>query len=403
MTKNQAWIHKYKANKLNEVIGNDESKAKLWKFVTKFKKGQKPLLIHGPSGNGKTTSIHATAKELDLEIIEINASDTRNKASITELLSAVLRQQSLFFRGKIILVDEIDGLSGTKDRGGVPALLSAIKKSSFPVIMTANDAYSKKLKTIKKVSELIEFQALSINEVTSILKKISEQEKLTCEKGSLKAIARRSNGDVRAAINDLQTLSNNNELLKSDLEALGEREHKENIKKALLKIFKTTSAEVALPSFDNVEENVDKIFLWIEENLSRVYKDPETRAKAYDALSEADKFFGRIRKWQYYRYYVYIYNLLSAGIALAKDEKLEGTPVFRESNRPLTIWMMNQKFAKRKSIAEKISNKNHCSTKQAIKGTIPFLKPIFQNNQEEAKKIAKYFDFNSEETAWLKK
>lgn len=403
MSKDYAWIRKYKPKILGDVVGNSQAKLKLKKFLDNYKKGQKPLLIHGAPGNGKTSAAYAAAEEMNLEVIEINASDTRNKKSITELLSSVLGQQSLFFSGKIILVDEIDGLSGTKDRGGVPALLAAIKKSTFPVILTANDAYSKKLKAIRKAAETIEFLPLEINEITQILELIAKKENITCEKGSLKAIARRSNGDARAAINDLQTLSNNNELSKADLEALGDREHKENIKQALLKIFKTTSADVALPSFDNVNENVDAIFLWIEENLSRVYKDPITRAKAYESLAEADKFFGRIRRWQYYRFYVYIYNFLSAGIALAKDKKLEGTPIFRESMKPLTIWMANMKNAKRKAIAEKISVKNHCSTKVAIQNTIPYLKPIFKKNQLEADKLANYFDFNSEETAWLAK
>ena len=59
---------------------------------------------------------------------------------------------------------------------------------------------------------------------------------------------------------------------------------------------------------------------WVEENIPREYKKNPDIARAFDALSIADTFFGRIRRWQYYRFYVYIYNLLSAGIAIAKEE-----------------------------------------------------------------------------------
>ena len=96
----------------------------------------------------------------NLEIIEINASDTRNKDSINSLIGASIGQQSLFFKGKLILIDEIDGLSGTKDRGGAQALLKIIENSPYPVIMTCNEIESDKLKAIKKKSELVEFPPL---------------------------------------------------------------------------------------------------------------------------------------------------------------------------------------------------------------------------------------------------
>jgi replication factor C large subunit len=98
-----------------------------------------PLVLHGPPGTGKTASVHALARELDLELIEVNASDVRNKASINELLGAALGQQSLFFKGNVILVDEADGLSGTKDRGGLQAVLALVKEARYPVIITANE------------------------------------------------------------------------------------------------------------------------------------------------------------------------------------------------------------------------------------------------------------------------
>ena len=42
-------------------------------------------VVNQKGGCGKTTTAHALAKELNLEIIEVNASDARNKDQIEEI------------------------------------------------------------------------------------------------------------------------------------------------------------------------------------------------------------------------------------------------------------------------------------------------------------------------------
>src|SRR3989338_693697 len=103
----------------------------------------------------------------------------------------------------------------------------------------------------------------------------------------LSVIARSSGGDMRAAINDLQSLHLGKAITKEDIAELDQREAKQDVLNALTIIFKTTSAEVALPAFDNVDENVDGLLLWIDENIPREYKTPEDLARAFYALAEA--------------------------------------------------------------------------------------------------------------------
>jgi replication factor C large subunit len=393
------WIRKYAPTKGSEVVGQDSGVAQLRQFITGFSKGMAPLVLHGPPGTGKTASVHALARELDLELIEVNASDVRNKASINELLGAALGQQSLFFKGKVILVDEADGLSGTKDRGGLQAVLALVKEARYPVIITANDIGSDKLKALKKQGVPVAFDALAPKDIAQLLEGIAKQENITCEEKALTAIAHRAGGDARAAVNDLQTLSDGNTLTMAEIEALGDREQKEAIEQALLRVFKTTNATVALPAFDNVDVDVDQLFLWIDQNLPNEYTKPEDLARAMDALSEADKFFGRIRRWQYYRFYVYIYNLLSAGIALAKTEKYPGMPTFKRSSRPLQIWMANQRNAKRKAIAQKLAEKTHTSAKRSF-NEILILKGVFKKGKQQ--ELIEELELTEDEVAWLR-
>jgi replication factor C large subunit len=164
-----------------------------------------------------------------------------------------VKQRSLFAKEKLILVDEIDGLSGRKDRGAVTAIKNIVKKSSFPIIMTANDAYADKLKVLRKLSVIIDFSPLDMEVVFSYLKKICDKEKIKYEDSDLKTLARSCNGDLRAAINDLQTFSSDGKFDSASLDFLLEREQKETIKVALFKIYKTLKPEISLGGFDNVD------------------------------------------------------------------------------------------------------------------------------------------------------
>ncbi len=395
------WIRKHAPYSAKEVVGQDKGVERIRQFVSSHAKGAKPLLLYGPPGTGKTASVYALAEELDLEVIEVNASDVRNKAAINELLGAALNQQSLFFKGKVILVDEADGLSGMKDRGGIQAVIALVKDARFPVIVTCNDVESKKLKALKKAAECVAFDPLSAKDIAVLLTRIAKSEKIAAEDKAISAIAHRVGGDARAAINDLQTLSDGKKITMQELEALGEREQKEAIEQALTRVFKTTSADVALPAFDNVDVDIDQLFLWIDANLPKEYTKPEDLANAYDVLAEADKFFGRIRRWQYYRFYVYIYKLFTAGIALAKKEKYATVPKYKRSSRPLMIWMANARNAKKKAIAEKLGAASHASTRRVLNDVL-LLKPIFQNDKATASMISEQLELDPEEAAWLR-
>ena len=119
---------KYQPKNSQEIIGQDEAVKTLKDFITNYKtQKKKAILLYGPSGTGKTSSTYAVAKELNLKLIEINASDTRNKEQIENKVGGASKQMSLFSKGKIILIDEVDGLSGMKDRGGIPTIIKLIQ------------------------------------------------------------------------------------------------------------------------------------------------------------------------------------------------------------------------------------------------------------------------------------
>jgi len=217
-------------------------------------------------------------------------------------------------------------------------------------------------------------------------------------------LSRTSAGDARAAINDIEILTfETKELTKKSLEELSERNKLDSIIQALMKIFKTTDPKIAIGAFNNVEENLNEQLLWLDENLPREYTKPVDLARAYDKISKADVFNRRIKRWQHYRFLVYINALITAGIAVSKDEKYKNFVQYKPTGRILKMWWAKQKSMKKKAIAEKIAEKTHSSKKRVLQSTLPYLQIAFKKNKIFRNSLIKELDLNKDEIEWMKK
>lgn len=385
----QTFTEKYRAKSFQDILGQDEAIKNLKEFLHQFPK-KKALLLYGPPGTGKTSLVLAAAKENNLEILELNASDLRNKEKLEQILKPATIQKSLFKKSKILLMDEVDGVTGT-DRGGIPELVKIIQETKFPIIMTCNDVWQSKLSPVRAKSKIIELKPLDIGTIVSILSRISEKENLNKSPQYLKLIAIKSQGDMRAALNDLHSYSSISDQAVNTEE---KRDIEENIFNILRRLFK--EREPFLNLFDSSSLSLDEIFLWIEENIPKEYKN-EALAKAYASLGKADVFRGRIYKNQSWRFLIYQNAFQSAGISLAKPFPQSGFTSYERPKRVLKIWLHNQKTEKKKTIAKKYARLVHCSTKRIMRD-FTLLKPIIQN-----KKIQKQLDLSEKEIEFLTK
>ncbi|HLD04318.1 MAG TPA: replication factor C large subunit [Candidatus Nanoarchaeia archaeon] len=394
------WFRKYTPSKVSEIIGQDNAIKTLKAYVKNYQPGQKALLLFGPSGVGKTALVCALARENNLELIEVNASDVRNKEGLNSIVGSASQQMSLFNRPKLILIDEMDGLAGNADRGGVPEIARLIQSSAFPIVLTANDPYDYRFNIITYKCNLAQMKPLSMETVLEILKPICIKEEVEFDEDALRMLARSCGGDVRGALNDLQSLAGE-KISKDSVLSLGERERSESMIQALVKIFKTLDPKTAREALEGVEEDVNKVFLWMDENIAKEYMKPRDLQRAYDAVSVADMFFGRIRRWQHYRYYVYCYDLLSAGVALAKDEKYREVTMYKPTMRLLKIWQANQRNAKRKAIVSKLAKHTHASSKRILRSSLPYFISACKQNKAFAKQVGEQLGLEKEEVAWL--
>ena len=361
-------FEKYRPKKISDIRGQDIAVDKLKAFITAFSRGiskKKAMILHGPAGTGKTTLAHAFANEMSYELFELNASDLRNRAKLDEILKPSTLQQSLFAKGKIILVDEVDGVTST-EYGGLAELIALIEKTKFPVIITCNDIWQSKFSLLRSKCELVQVKELNYLVVVQLIKEIALLEKRPLSERVISEIAAKSRGDLRAALNDLHSIIYfDEEILEEEIQL---REKTQYIFNALKEIFKLRANQDTLEVYENVNLELDQIMLWLEENIPAEYRGEEL-AKAYDALSKADVFRGRIIRQQYWHFLVYQNFFMTAGISAAKG--IKNLPQrfikYNPPRRILKIWMINQKEAKKKSIASKYAEFTHTSKKRAMK------------------------------------
>jgi replication factor C large subunit len=390
---NIPWAEKYRAFKFSEIKGQELAIDKLKNFFRTFP-AKKAVILHGPPGIGKTSLAYAVAAEYDAEIIEMNASDLRNKEKIAQIIGPASQQRSLFKKFKIILIDEVDGIS-TRDRGGLTELLGLIEKSSFPLIITGNDIWQQKFNLLRQKSELLALKEMDYKIVLSILKEVCIKENLAVMNDVLTSISIKARGDMRAALNDLQSLSKMDE--KTFIKEIGDRNKEVSIFNALQFVFKNAQIDTKMVSiYEEVNMDVDEIFLWIEENIPYEYHGREL-FKAFDALSRADVFRGRIHRQQHWRFLVYENFFLGSGIAAAKKYNRTGWTNYKKPSRILKIWLNNQRMAKKKSICEKYAKVAHLSIKEAMKDFL-LIKQILVNT-----KVRQEIKLDKEEIEFLDK
>jgi len=340
------WFLKYQVKDFDDLVITSEIK-KIIDFIENFKnqKNKKGLLLYGSAGSGKTTTITLLSKKYDYELFELNASDARNKKSIEGSIGEIIKQKSLFQKEKLILVDEADGASGTKDRGGLSEIIKIIKKSPFPICFTANDFESDKIKAIKKSCITIDFENHNSQILINIAKRIFKEEKIEFKENELKEfIEKRSSIDIRGFINDLQaSIFDSKFEINTELEI---RDYKKKIERLLNNIYFNKPIESLYSSF-NTTIKIDDLFLYLEENTANIYlKAP--LIKIFNEISKADVFRGRIRKWQYWRFLVYINFYLTFGVSNSisqneKENKNNNKNSYKKNSRILKKWIYGNK------------------------------------------------------------
>jgi replication factor C small subunit len=201
----EIWIEKYRPNNLNEIVGQDIIIARLKSYVKA--KNIPHMLFSGAAGTGKTSAAIAIAQELygdnwHSNFIELNASDERGIDVVRNKIKNFARTAPLNSQFKIIFLDEADALT--------PDAQSALRRTmesysiSCRFILSCNYS-SKIIEPIQSRCAIYRFKPVRDTDIKSRITFIADKEGLTLVDSALDAICYVANGDLRRAINTLQS------------------------------------------------------------------------------------------------------------------------------------------------------------------------------------------------------
>ena len=403
-----AWTVKYKPRSLAEIVGNQEAIKTLERWLKSWEDGipqQRAAFLHGPAGVGKTLTIEALVNDLGMELVEKNASDYRTEEKIQRFAGSASQYSGFFGRRRVILLDEMDGVHGTVDRGAIPTVTRIVKDSRCPIVLIANDFWNKKFVSFrdKKRYLIIEFRKPRTSELLSHLRRIVAREGIVADEEALKFIATRNQGDVRSAVNDLQALAQGKmKLTYDDVSWLAYRDRKDVIFTVLRQVLYGKTCNAAKQAVNMADVDLDMLFEWVYENTPYHFNVPGELADAMEALAKADLYRGRIRRTRNWKLMRYMIDFMTAGVAMARDKsKPSGWIPFRFPQKIRSLSASRAERAKKKGIGQKIKRRMHISVITAQNDVLPYVRIIFESSPQMAAGLTKWFRFSEEEVDYI--
>jgi replication factor C large subunit len=289
------------------------------------------------------------------------------------------------------IFDEVDGLHVKEDLGGLESIIEIIETAKVPIVMTANNPYDPKFRPLRDISLVVNLKRLSEEEVVEVLRRVCVREGAKCEEEALRSIAKSSLGDLRAAINDLQMyLSGGKKVLTvDDIKRVGERNPQLSMFEILDRVYRARWFDEARAVSFNPSFDWEQYFLWALESIPVVYKEPELMAVAYDRLSKADMFLGRIKRTQEWELLPYALELALGGVSQIKNKpRLPPFIKYGFPQRLLLLARSKETRRRREALIEYLAQNLHVSKAMVRAELIYVLSAIAKKRPEVVEKLS---------------
>ncbi|MFQ6011055.1 MAG: AAA family ATPase [Nitrososphaerales archaeon] len=367
------WAERYRPLVVSSMVSNEEVRIKFSRWLSKWKPGDKPVLLVGGPGTGKSTLVQNASAELGFSLIELNASDVRTREKMRGAIGPALSSSSLFQEKRVIFLDEVDGIYGRDDYGGADFIKEIITAKTIPLVMSANSQDDDRVQKIAGYNSknviLLRLNRALPRQLVLYLTSVLEKENLVVNDKTLEELIRKSKGDFRGALNTLQASKE-----EQRVGTFHERDSQLTMEQAFKKIFMASDyseARNALSDCDvsNVVEKIRASFQNIVAHATSL--PPDRLLSSLRALSELDFLVRTIDIEKRYRFLKYFDTQLSSIIFSAKDESWsyqEHDPAFWSLR--FRVWNDSRIL---RAIAKHVGSLHHESSAKAIAYDLQFL------------------------------
>ncbi|CAM9386182.1 unnamed protein product [Ectocarpus fasciculatus] len=290
----QPWVEKYRPRRVRDVVHHDHLKRVLRGAE---KTGDLPhLLFHGPPGTGKTSTILALARTLLGEenmrerVLELNASDERGLDVVRHKIKTFSKMSISSSQPgcppfKLVILDEADTMTADAQS----ALRRTMETHSVVTRFCLVCNYvSKIIAPLASRCAKFRFSTLAPRSMKGRLLHICERENIifeNCSRSVLDAIVKSSRGDMRSAVNLLQTVSQQQQhrvTPESVVEISGEVPER---------VFDKLWSAVTVTSSEHFEAVTDAVSTFVGEGypVGKVLPEIQSRVVHSGEIEDADK------------------------------------------------------------------------------------------------------------------
>ncbi|WP_370005229.1 replication factor C small subunit [Methanothermobacter sp. KEPCO 2] len=288
---NGPWVEKYRPQKLDDIVGQEHIIPRLKRYVEE--RSMPNLMFTGPAGVGKTTTALALAREILGEywrqnFLELNASDARGIDTVRTSIKNFCRLKPVGAPFRIIFLDEVDNMTKDAQHALRREMEMYTKTSSF--ILSCNYS-SKIIDPIQSRCAIFRFLPLKGRHIISRLEYIAKQEGLEYEPQALDTVVYFAEGDLRKAINILQSAASLGErITESSIYEVVSRARPKDVRKMIMTILdgnfmeaRDMLREIMVLQGISGEDMVTQIY----QELSRLAMEGSIEGERYIKLIEA--------------------------------------------------------------------------------------------------------------------